>query len=156
MRIRTAGFCAIAVAAAASANAQAPSTVSPAQAVLARQAAMGMSGGILTYLSKAADAGVEVKTLGYEAYTLDAWAKALPSLFPTGTAAADVKVRNRSKPEIWSDPSGFAAAANAFADSTARLRDIAKQNDAGAFKAQVKDIENRCNACHAAYRSGPA
>jgi cytochrome c556 len=67
-----------------------------------------------------------------------------------------VKVRNRSKPEIWSDAPGFAAAANAFAESTSRLRDLAKQNDAQAFKAQVKDIENRCNACHAAYRSGPA
>jgi cytochrome c556 len=156
MRLFKTGACALGlVAVTAAADAQGLVSPSPADIVAARQAVMVMSGGLLTYLSNGATSGAEIKSFGYEAYGLDIWAKALQGLFPQGTGPQEVQARIRAKAEIWSDPAGFAAAAKAFADSTSRLREIAKQNDKVAFKAQLKEVENRCNACHAIYRSGP-
>jgi cytochrome c556 len=156
MRLFKAGLCALGlVALTATADAQTPASPSPAEIVAARQAAMTMSGGLLSGLAIGANSGAEIKTFGYGAYGLEAWAKALQSLFPAGTGPQDVQVRIRAKPEIWSDPAGFAAAAKAFAESTTRLRQFAKQNDAAGFKAQLKDVEAHCIACHTAYRSGP-
>jgi cytochrome c556 len=130
--------------------------LSPEQIVAVRQAAMGLSGETLSGVKAAADGGAEPKTLGYGAYTLFAWAKTVPGLFPPGTGPDEIKTRLRAKPQVWSDRAGFEAAAAEFTAATSKLRDLSKTNDAAGFKAQLGVIEARCNACHAQYRSGPA
>ncbi|MBI2718570.1 MAG: cytochrome c [Rhizobiales bacterium] len=54
-----------------------------------------------------------------------------------------------AKPEVWSDPDGFAAAGKAFYDKYLAIK--ATTDEAG-FKATLPEFANTCKGCHERYR----
>ena len=84
-------------------------------AVLARQAGMDMS--LLTIRSIEAfmKAGGEAKNQGFPAAVLAKWAKALPPMFPAGTAKGETSVETQALPALSKDHAGFERAAAYYA-----------------------------------------
>ena len=60
---------------------------------------------------------------------------------------------SRAKPEIWSDPTGYAAAEMALTEAATALAAVAG-NDLDALKAGFGPVGEACGVCHKAYR-GP-
>jgi cytochrome c556 len=58
---------------------------------------------------------------------------------------------SRAKPEIWSDPAGFAAKFKVLEDASAALMDVA---DLDALRAGMGGVGGSCKGCHQGYR-GP-
>ena len=78
---------------------------------------------------------------------------ALPSWFPAGSGP-DSGVKTHAKAEIWSDPTGFSAAASNFAAEAAKLN-TAASGSADDVKAEVPSVGEACGACHMKYREKP-
>jgi cytochrome c556 len=83
----------------------------------------------------------KVKTLGAD----------LPHWFPAGSGA-ETGMKIQAKPEVWSDPKGFAAAAERLRDETAKLAEVAPGGDLAAVKAQFVATGKACKNCHDKYR----
>lgn len=71
--------------------------------------------------------------------------------FPAGTGP-DV-AKTRAKPEIWQDPTDFAAKMHNFQVSAAALNSAAAGGDVTAMKARFSDMGGTCKACHDKYRA---
>ena len=71
--------------------------------------------------------------------------------FPKGSGP-ESGVKTAAKPEIWSDPAGFAAAQKAFQAEAAKLGQAAAKGDVGAIRPQVGAVGKTCAACHNKYR----
>ena len=80
---------------------------------------------------------------------LDTLAAQLPSWF----TAPVTGFPSRSKPEVWSDAKGFAAAAQALKGQTAKLVSLTDGGDVAAIKSQAGAIGGACKACHDVYRA---
>ena len=119
--------------------------------VAARQSAMVMSVGATSAMRSAAANGTPVKNLTFIAEGVAKWGTALPAMFAPGTA----KVASRAKPEVWTDPAGFAAKAKAFGDATAALAAAAKADDKEAFTAALASTNAACKGCHEAFQAAP-
>jgi len=78
-------------------------------------------------------------------------ASQLPSWFPKGSGA-ESQVKTAAKPEIWSDPAGFAAAAQRLQAETGKLQQFAAAGDLAAVKAQVPATGGACKNCHDKFR----
>lgn len=61
--------------------------------------------------------------------------------------------KTRALPEIWSDPTGFAAAAKLFEEKTPALVAAAKSKDADAVNKAFKEVGGSCKNCHDKYRA---
>ena len=123
------------------------------QLVLARQAALEMSAITLGSMKIAIKSGQEARTQGFYAGALAAWARALPSMFPAGTAAGETPAQTKAKPDIWNNRDDFNARAAAFAAATARLTELVSANDTDGFQAQLANIKQTCDACHQSYQA---
>lgn len=131
----------------------APTAADPAADVIAgRQAAFLLSGALVGQIKAGIDRGDDPKTLGFAARSLAAWAKAIPGMFPAGSAAAN----SDALPAIWSDRAGFEAKAADYAAATAKLADLAKAGDKPGFAAQFAVVGGTCKACHDSYRKPQA
>ncbi len=71
------------------------------------------------------------------------------SLFPEGTGE-DSGVENRSKPEIWLDPEGFAAAMKKAITAADNMAGVAKMADLGPALGQLGE---GCKVCHEKFRA---
>jgi cytochrome c556 len=100
-------------------------------------------------------AGGEAKNQGFPAAVLAKWAKALPPLFPPGTAKGEASVETQALPTLSQDHAGFERGAAYFAAATARLADFAAANDTAGFTKQLEVVNHACNACHATYKQAP-
>ena len=80
---------------------------------------------------------------------LDTLAGQLPGWFAAPVTGAPT----RSKPEVWSDAKGFAAAAQALKAQTARLASLSDAGDVAALRAQAPSVGAACKACHDVYRA---
>ena len=69
------------------------------------------------------------------------------TLLPAGTAKGEVP-SSRAKPEIWSQPAEFRAAADALNTAAINLVDAAKAGDVAAFKARFDAFAQACGGCH--------
>lgn len=85
------------------------------------------------------------------AHALAASSQALPSWFPAGSGPQP-GVTTHARPEVWSDPAGFAAAARAFQAEAAKLQAVADSGDMAATAAQAQATGATCGACHKKYR----
>jgi len=74
-----------------------------------------------------------------------------PSWFPKGSGA-ESGVKTDAKPEIWSDPQGFAAAVAKLQAATGKLQQVSVAGDMAAIKAQVQATGGACKNCHETYR----
>lgn len=120
----------------------------PAQDVVqARRAAMMMSGSALGTLKAQANAE-DLKRAGFPARALNAWAKAIPGMFPPDTNVAPTE----ALPAVWTDRAGFEAAAQSFAAATDAAGKAAAANDKAAYTAGLDQVGKACSACHDKYR----
>ncbi|HEX8964716.1 MAG TPA: cytochrome c [Rhodocyclaceae bacterium] len=61
---------------------------------------------------------------------------------------------SKAKPEVWSDPAGFAAAKKQFFDATEKLAATAAGTpDKDAAKAAFEAVQSACKNCHEHYKT---
>lgn len=122
-----------------------------AQAVKARQQNFKQLGGafkaIIDELKKNAP---DKAVLTANAQKMNALATQEASWFPRGSGR-EALVKTSAKPEIWSDPAGFAAAIQRLQGESAKLQ-LAAGGDLDAFKLQVRATGGACKNCHDKYR----
>jgi cytochrome c556 len=104
--------------------------------------------GLIDELKKDAPDTAVVAT---NAAKLKASSAALPTWFVKGSGPDD-GVKTEAKPEAFSDPAGFSAAAAKFKDEAAKLDAIAQAGDIAGVKGQVRAVGGACKACHDKYR----
>lgn len=68
--------------------------------------------------------------------------------FMAGTDKGDT----RAKPEIWSEPDKFRAAATRMQDEMVKLNAAAKAGNLDAMKASAGEVGAACKGCHDTYR----
>lgn len=71
--------------------------------------------------------------------------------FPQGSGP-ESKVETDAKPEIWSDPEGFAAALKNFKAEAPKMAEFANANDIAGVKSEVGKLGATCKGCHDKYR----
>ncbi|HZX30981.1 MAG TPA: cytochrome c [Rhodocyclaceae bacterium] len=69
--------------------------------------------------------------------------------FEPGSDQGDTK----ALPEIWKDWNRFKSLGERFQAEAAKLRDVAKNGDAAAVKAQFGETNKVCKACHEDFKS---
>ena len=75
----------------------------------------------------------------------------LPQQFPAGSGP-ESGAKTDAKPEIWSDAAGFAAAAKALQDESAKLVALVDAGDAAGARTQAGAVGQSCGGCHQKYR----
>ena len=83
--------------------------------------------------------------------TMKTLAGALPSWFPKGTGS-EAHAKTDAKPEIWSDPNGFSAAASRLQVETSKLAQFGAAGDLDAVKGQIRATGSACKNCHDKFR----
>lgn len=134
-------------AASAGAKRQGAVALPPQQVVEARHAAMMMSAATLGTL-KAQTNAADLKRAVFPAQGLNAWAKAIPGMFPPGTNVPPTE----ALPALWTDRAGFDAAAKDFASATDAVVEAAAANDKAAYAAALDRVDESCKSCHDKYR----
>jgi cytochrome c556 len=78
--------------------------------------------------------------------------KAIEGWFPAGTGPGS-DVKTDAKPDVWSDPAGFAAACDAFVREAAHSAQVfTGGNDQSAWNAAATALGQTCKGCHDKYR----
>lgn len=125
-----------------------PAAPSPQDLVAARQAGMAMSVFALGNISRGAADGAAAKSLGFPARALAKWSNALPTLFTPATRT----VPSQARPEVFSDPAGFAARASAFQNATQALVAATQADDKAALETALASTKAACKGCHDSYQ----
>ena len=76
--------------------------------------------------------------------TIDKW-------FPAGTGP-DSGVKTDAKPDVWTDPAGFATAREAFVREANKWAQLGNSTDASAWKEGAASLGQSCKGCHDKYR----
>jgi cytochrome c556 len=114
------------------------------------------------------DLGTQAKAIGgqLKSGTLDraimteaakkiaASSRELPTWFPKGTGP-ESGVKTLAKPEIWTQPDEFKAAADKFPPEADKLVEIVATGDAKAIGAQLQATGKTCQGCHKPFRTPP-
>lgn len=79
---------------------------------------------------------------------IKAWAEAMPAAFPVGSDDSP----SEAAPAIWTDFSGFTAAAARHAEAASGLIEAAGSGDVAATSAAAGQVAATCKACHQTYR----
>ncbi|MBV1774916.1 cytochrome c [Burkholderiaceae bacterium DAT-1] len=66
------------------------------------------------------------------------------ALFPAGSGGG----KSEARPEVWSKPAEFKAAADKFQDATLKLADSAKAGELDKIKLAIAAVGETCKACH--------
>jgi cytochrome c556 len=109
----------------------------------------GAAKGIFDELNKAAPS---IAVIQANAKTIDTLAPQAPSWFPVGSGA-EAGVKTAAKPEIWSNASGFSAAASQFATAAHQFDQLASAGDLAAIKAGYPTLGKACGNCHMQFRA---
>lgn len=99
----------------------------------------GMAQGKIPFDAKVAAENAEVATM-------------LSKLPYAGFMAGTDKGDTRAKPEIWTEPDKFRAAATRMQDEMAKLNAAAKAGNLDALKASAGEVGKACKGCHDDYR----
>jgi len=94
----------------------------------------------------------DVPRIQREAATLAALAEQMTGWFPTGSGP-DVHAKSRAKPEIWSDPQGFAQAHQGYLQQTQSFKRVADGGDVEQIRAAAQTLGKACGQCHDKYRA---
>ena len=78
-------------------------------------------------------------------------AGAIDKWFPAGTGP-DSGVKTDAKPEVWTDPAGFATAREAFVREANKWAQLANSTDVSAWKEGAASLGQSCKGCHDKYR----
>jgi cytochrome c556 len=147
--IRASLLTGLAVVPAGLASAQAPVARSPAEIIETRQAGQDLVIGLADDMKAAIAAKADVKPYAGKADAMARWFHNFPNLFPAGTESGH---DTKAKPEVFSDPAGFAKAAETASAAAASLAQLAKSGDEAGFAAQFKVLGQSCGACHRQYK----
>jgi cytochrome c556 len=124
-----------------------------AKAVAARQAGYKQLGGAFkTINDELKKDAPDMAAIAAAATKMRDASAAIPGWFPKGSGA-EAGVETRAKPEIWSDPAGFAAANGALKAEVAKLQKLAVAGDLAGVRGQVKPTGASCSGCHDKYRT---
>jgi cytochrome c556 len=123
-------------------------TMSAADIIAGRQSGMMMSAALLGAMKSALDRGDDPKSLTFAANGLANWAKATAGQFPSGSQGGE------AKPAIWSDATGFKAAAEQYAIDATALLDATKTGDKAKITESWAKVRTNCAACHGKYKAG--
>ena len=129
---------------AAALPAAAPAPLAPVQSSMRQMG--GAQRALNTELGKEAPDAAALKAA---AARLDSLSGQLPTWF----AAPVTGFPTAGKPEIWSDATGFAAAAQGLKGQTTKLAGLADGGDIAGLKAQAGALGGACKACHDVYRA---
>jgi cytochrome c556 len=86
-----------------------------------------------------------------QADKIAAAARTLPTWFPAGSGH-EAGVKTGALPVIWSDPKGFAAAAQRLQETSARLAAAADVGDMAQVGHAAGEVGGACKGCHDKYR----
>lgn len=75
----------------------------------------------------------------------------LPTWFPKGSGP-EAGVKTGAKPQIWTEPSEFQAAAARFQAEAAKLDQLAMAGDIPGVKGEVRAVGGACKNCHDKFR----
>jgi cytochrome c556 len=81
------------------------------------------------------------------AESVHAISRGLADLFPRAE-----RVRSGARPEIWSKPKEFRAAADQLETESAKLSTLAARRDWSAFDTQFARVAAACDGCHKSFR----
>ena len=93
----------------------------------------------------------DTKLIAAQAKIIRTDAHKIPRWFPTGSGA-ESGFKTAARPEIWTDPAKFAAAAKGLQVESAKLEVVAKAGNVDAIKAQVRATGGACGTCHTPFR----
>lgn len=129
-------------------------SMSAAEVVAGRKAAMNLSGAAMSSIKATIDAGGPVRSQAFAAGGLARWGRAVPGMFPAGTGTGDLaEGATGAKAEIWANRADFDAKAAVFATEAQKLADLARADDAAGFTAQWTVVRASCQACHDSYKN---
>jgi cytochrome c556 len=78
-------------------------------------------------------------------------AGAFDKWFPAGTGP-ESGAKTDAKPEVWTDPTGFATAREAFVREANEWARLGNRTDVSAWKEGAASLGQRCKGCHDKYR----
>lgn len=135
----------------------APSLLSaqdPADVVKQRQEAMKQIGGHMKAINEFVESGNgSAEDVAARAAVIQETAGKIPSLFPQGTSMDDGVGKTGAKPIIWTDWSGFEAAAKKMGAEAGELSTTAGSGDKTAIAAQFAALgKDGCGGCHQTFR----
>ena len=88
------------------------------------------------------------------AMIIASYADKLGTWFPAGTGMiAGGTIKTEARPEIWTDPAGFAKAANDFSIAAKAFGAAAEANDLSATATAMKTLGGTCKSCHESFRA---
>ena len=90
----------------------------------------------------------EFATVERLAGLLAEWGRIMPDYFPEGSNQPP----SEAAPTIWSDFSGFSAAAARYNRSATQLAAASKSGQEDAVFAAIKAVGDSCKSCHKTYR----
>jgi cytochrome c556 len=123
-----------------------------AAAVKARQAHFRQQGGAFkAILDQLAMGSPDKAVISADADELKALASQLPTWFPKGSGP-EAGVKTAARPEVWTQPSEFQAAAARLQAETAKLDQLAMAGDLDGVKAEARAVGGACKACHDRFR----
>lgn len=126
--------------------------LSPQQAVAARQSNLkDLGGAFKTIRDQLRISKPNVSEIKLAAKQIKDLVDDQQHWFPKGTGP-ESGVETDAKPEIWTDPAGFAAAQKAFAEQAPKLLTLATAEDLAGLKSQVPLVGQTCKGCHDKYR----
>lgn len=123
-----------------------------AQTIAARQAGYKQMGAAFKTINDELKAGSpDTAAIAVAAKKIGDISTAQYGWFPKGSGP-EAGVKTRAKPDIWSDPAGFAAAQKALQTQAARLQQLATAKDVDGLKAQARALGGACAGCHKPFR----
>jgi cytochrome c556 len=128
-------------------------SMTPAQAIEARQKAMKEIGASSRAINEGQKAVADHPKVVAAATVINGHAKTLSTLFPAGSDMTNTAVKNFAKPEIWANKADFDMLAKNLETASADMIRIAAGTDNAAVQDQFKKIGASCGACHQKYRA---
>jgi cytochrome c556 len=127
----------------------------PAEIIKARQEHLKDMGASMKAIVDQVKAGSLDRTVMTDAAKkIAGYSRELPKWFPKGTGE-EAGVKTAAKPEIWTQPADFQAAAAKFPPEADKLVEIVATGDAGAIGAELQATGKTCGGCHKPFRVPP-
>jgi cytochrome c556 len=119
-----------------------------------RQETMKQMGGHMKAINDFVEAGTgSAEDVATRAAGIREIAGKIPTLFPEGTSMDDGIGKTGAKPVIWSDWSGFQAAATKMGEEAGKLAEVAAAGERDAIGAQFAALgKDGCGGCHQTFR----
>jgi cytochrome c556 len=128
-------------------------SASPAEVIEARQTSLKAMGKAMKSAAESFKSGTpDAALIRDDAKVIAGNADKLGTWFPAGTSQ-DGPIKTRAKPEIWTDPTGFAKAANDFSVAAKAFNAAAAGSDLAATAAAMKTLGGTCKSCHDSFRT---